>query len=247
MVLLTATFSPSVEDTRAKLALKTCNNARERGFPIVVVDGGPCQKFKQALKDSGAVVIDQKEPGMEASRRQVLKMGLERFPQVKVYGWLEPEKHSMVDVLDECVRPIIDRETLRPFDVVIPRRKTMVNYPMYQQWSELTANWYLGDITCRYDLDLYSGPRFMSRRATQRMAAFSSGGDGKWKIIFLPLVGMMFDGWLIKSVTVDYIHPIEQLVEDDDAMRAKRDLQREALVEAMRVEWKYQSELHTML
>lgn len=207
---------------RAQLALKTCRNAHERGFPIIVVDGSPCQEFKQALRDTGAIVVDQNQPGMEGSRRQVLQLGLGRFPEAKVYGWLEPEKHPMIDLLDQCVRPIIEPDD-GPVDVVVPRRKTMVNYPSYQQWSELTANWYLGDITHRYDLDLYSGPRFMSRRATQRMSIFDSGGDGKWKIIFLPLVWMMFSGWRIKSVTVDYVHPIEQLVEDDEAMRAKRD------------------------
>ncbi len=245
VVLLTTTFSPSVEDMRAQLALKTCKKAHERGFPIIVVDGSPCQEFKRALRDTGAIVVDQQEFGMEGSRRQVFRLGLERFPGVKVYGWLEPEKHPMVDLLDPCFRPIIEPEN-GPVDVVVPRRKTLTNYPLYQQWSELTANWQLGDITGRYKLDLYSGPRFMSRRATQRMADFNSGGDGKWKIIFLPLVWMMFSGWCIVSVTVDYIHPAEQLVEDNESMRAKRDEQRTALVQAMSAEWKHQFEFHNM-
>lgn len=231
---------------RAQLALETCNKACELGFQIIVVDGSPCQELKRALRDTGAIVVDQNQLGMEGSRRQVLQLGLERFPEAKVYVWLEPEKHPMVDLLDPCIRPIIEPED-GPVDVVIPRRKTLTNYPLYQQWSELTANWQLGDIMNRYDLDLYSGPRFMSRRATQRMAKFNSGGDGKWKIIFLPLVGMMFDGWRIKSVTVDYIHPIEQLVEDDEFMRVKRDEQRDALVGAMSVEWKHQFQFRNML
>jgi hypothetical protein len=42
----------------------------------------------------------------------------------------------------------------------------------------------------------------------------------------------------VKSVVVDYVHPKEQLVEDDDTMRAKRDKQRIDLVTAMMQEAK---------
>ena len=232
-VLLTTTFSQYVTDMRAQLALRTCRVAVGRGLDIIVVDGSPCADFKVALGATGAIVIDQVEPGMEGSRRQVLKAGLEMFPQYLAYCWLEPEKHPMVPLLDSCLKRIIEPIDGDPADVVIPRRKALVNYPQYQQWSEMTANWQLDDLTGLYGIDWYSGPRIMSRRATEVMASYDSGGDGKWKIIFLPLVRMMYYGWTIKSVTVGYVHPIEQLVEDSPEMRAKRDEQREALVDGM--------------
>ena len=245
-VLLTTTFSPSVTDMRAQLALKTCGLAVKRGFDIIVVDGSPCADFKVALGATGAIVIDQVEPGMEGSRRQVLKVGLKTFPQYLAYCWLEPEKHPMVPLLDECLEHIID-PCHKPADVVIPRRRTLVNYPQYQQWSEMTANWQLGDLTGRYDLDFYSGPRIMSRRATELMAEYNSGHDGKWEINFLPLVRMMYYGWIVMSVTVDYVHPIEQMIEDSPEMRAKRDEQREALVDGMTRMWEMRNELGNML
>ena len=101
VVLVTTTFSPSIDDMRGRLALKTCHMARECDYSIIVVDGSPSQEFKQALRETGATVIDQKEFGMGASRRETLNAGVAYDAEVVV--WLEPEKHPLVPLLDVCI------------------------------------------------------------------------------------------------------------------------------------------------
>ncbi len=238
VVLVTTTFSPSLQDMRAQLALKTCTTAVAHGYRIVVVDGSPSIEFKEALRATGACVLDQVLPGMGASRREVISAGLEMVESnTGVIVWLEPEKHSLVSLLDECVAPIVQGFA----DVVIPRRRSFDNYPLYQQWSELTANWLLGDITGRRDLDFYSGPRIMTCEAARLMMSYNgrcgeNQYNDRWEILFVPLLWFIEKGLRIVSVTVNYVHPTEQLIEDDLITRAKRDEQRTSLVATMRIE-----------
>ena len=211
--------------------------ARECDYSIIVVDGSPSQEFKQALRETGATVIDQKEFGMGASRRETLNAGVAYDAEVVV--WLEPEKHPLVPLLDVCIEPIISGRA----KVVIPRRKTFTNYPAYQAESERKGNAAMMQLT-GLDLDYYIGPRVLSSVAAQSMATYDGKLDGKqvygdkWEILFVPLIWFIDRSWTITSVEVDYIHPAEQLIEDDEAMRAKRDEQREVLVSAMTAEAK---------
>ncbi len=233
VILVTTTFSPSLTDMRAQLALKTCHAARALGYNMIVVDGSPSLEFKAALRETGVTVFDETVRGMGSSRRQTLKAGLDTDAEVVV--WLEPEKYPIVPLLYPCVEHVLSRN----FDVVIPRRRSLDSYPAYQAFSELRANWELGNILDRHDLDYYIGPRIMNRDAAAIMARYDGKIDGKqtygdnWEILFIPLIEMLqLDMWL-GSVIVDYIHPKEQLVEDDETMRAKRDKQRNDLVSAM--------------
>ncbi len=231
IVLVTTTFSKSVEDVRAQLALKTCRAARDNNYRIIVVDGSPCEEFKQALRETGATVIDQKKPGMGQSRRECFDAGLSTGADVIV--WLEPEKYTLVPLLGPCVSPVLSGEV----DVVIPRRRNLDGYPQYQHWSELRANWELGNITKRFDIDFYIGPRIMNRQATMIMAEYQPIHYGdNWEILFIPLLWFLTGGVSIDSVIVDYVHPAEQLIEDDESMRSKRDKQRIDLVSAMQRE-----------
>lgn len=237
VVLVTTTFSPSLQDLRAQLALKTCTAAIEHGYQIVVVDGSQSAEFKEALCATGARVIDQVLSGMGASRREALNAGLTMVDDGGVVVWLEPEKYPLIPFLDQCISPVMEGGA----HVVIPRRRTLQNYPVYQQWSELTANWLLGDITGRRDIDFYSGPRIMSWKTAHLMAQYDGRcGDNRyndrWEILFIPLLWFIEKGLRIVSITIDYVHPIEQLVEDNQAVREKREQQREDIVSTMRAE-----------
>jgi hypothetical protein len=223
---------------RAKLAIKTCQAATDHGYTIVVVDGSPSSEFKAALRGAGAIVCDQIQSGMGASRREALRAGLDFMVDASVVVWLEPEKYPIVPLLEDSIGVVINERA----EVVIPYRLTFTNYPAYQAESEVKANAEIAMFTGRRDLDYYIGPRIMTRRAAELMAEYDGKIAGqqvygdKWEILFIPLLWFMAKGWWIDSFAVDYIHPIEQLVEDDDAMRAKRDEQRKVIVGAMRQE-----------
>jgi hypothetical protein len=232
VVLVTTTSSPSLDDIRAQLAIKTCLAAREHGYRIIVVEGSPCLEFKMALWRTGATVTDQTERGMGVSRRQTLKAGI--ATEAEVIAWIEPEKHTLIPLLEPCITPILTKQA----DVVIPHRQNLDGYPHYQQLSERRGNRELGNITGRPDLDPFFGPRIMSRKAASIMAGYTGQGGknvygDKWEILFVPIVWFIKNDMRIESVTVDYHHPPEQLAEDDASMRTKRDEQRTCIVKAM--------------
>ncbi len=77
----------------------------------------------------------------------------------------------------------------------------------------------------------------MNRQAAMIMAEYQPIHYGdNWEILFIPLLRFMAGGIPIDSVIVDYVHPVEQLIEDDESMRSKRDKQRIDLVSAMQRE-----------
>ena len=89
-VIVTTTYSNSVNDFRAGLALKTVEAAKKEGYEIVVVDGSPDEKFKDALTLAGAHVFMEKTKGdyVQAGANQMSKeqqaqreklQGLEKF------------------------------------------------------------------------------------------------------------------------------------------------------------------------
>lgn len=242
VVLVTTTFSKTMDDIRAQLALKTCWAAHDHGYKILVIDGSPCEEFKAALWKADAIVFNQKIPGMGQSRREALEAGLDTGADVIV--WLEPEKYPLVPLLEPCIQPFLHPIHNGEAHIVIPRRRNLDGYPQYQHLSELRANWEIANITGRGDLDYFYGPRIMNRWAAEKMMAYDGTVDGQkvyednWEILFIPVLWFIAWGMPIKSVIVDYVHPSEQLTEDDEEMRGKRDKQRIDLVAAMQKEAK---------
>lgn len=237
VVLVTSTRYESENEPRARLAIRTCVAAREHGYQIVVVDDSPCPAFKALIRETGAVLVEQDDPGMGGSRRQAIRIGLDRG--AKVIIWLEPEKHTLIPLLEPCITPVLEDRA----DVVIPRRRNLDNYPRYQQLSEFKGNWLMGTILGRADLDYYIGVRVMSVAAANLMVGYNPAyaqlgrkyGD-RWEILFIPIVWYIHNDWRILSVAVDYVHPPEQSGEDSDEMNRKRDDQLIKLVEAVATE-----------
>lgn len=213
---------------RAKLALKTAEEAHKADYPLIVVDGSPDPKIRDELCTRGATVYREEKRGMGNSRRQCLNLGLKTGSDTIV--WLEPEKWSMVPLLAESIKLVEDGT----YQLIVPRRRTFENYPKYQHYSEVWANWEASHITGRPDLDLWVGPRIMCVDAVRLMTTYNGHLGDNWEVIFVPIITMLAKGWRIGSVLVDYIHPIEQQIEDDESMRQKRNKQRGDLLLAMR-------------
>lgn len=235
VVLVTTTFSTDPSgDLRFGMALKTIEAAKRCGYPIIVVDGSPGNLgASEMLERHGAVVFCQKLSGMGNSRREAIRAGLDWQAEVaSVIVWLEPEKYPIVPLLSPAIAAVADDQ----FDLVIPHRKSLWNYPPYQAASETIANQALGAITGRPDLDLYIGPRVMSRAVASR---YFLGYDGKfgdqWESIFIPVLHALRCGARVGSVVVDYVHPPEQTLAEtgDVAMVNKRDRQRTLIIANM--------------
>lgn len=239
-----------------------CQTARASGYPVIVVDGSLYHiTASGALMAAGATYVEQqKEKGMGASRRQCIKAGLDAigtaglldlagyahahqaFTDVSAIAWIEPEKVGMVPVLGPCIK-MVEQEG---YDIVVPwRNRLFADYPPYQALSEARANAEIAEIT-GLNLDLYCGPRIMSRRGAELLLSYHGQSridpavkyDDNWGILFVPILWAIQDGLKVGSCPVDYVHPtIQTALEAGNAkMDHKRDLQRVVLVGAMRQE-----------
>ena len=230
--LVTTTFSPTSDDLRFRLALKTCQMTIEAGYPIHIVDGSPDPAMREMLQNHGAIVEEQKEKGMGNSRRQCFRMGLDSGADIIV--WLEPEKYPFVPLIKVCA------EMIGEYDIVFPGRKSMKSYPEYQMRSEIIAMHHIGFLTGRPDIDWMMGPRVLSRKATELLMAYDGLLGDTWHILVVPVIHAIANGWKIGSRLVDYIHPPEQTVaeEGDAEMDRKRDHQRKVLEDVVAAEVK---------
>lgn len=229
IVVATATYSTSVEDFRAQLALKTVSTAREAGYAIVVVDGSPDTRFKNALSEVGAMVHAQKGKGMGASRRESMKAGFDAGADIVV--WTEPEKYPFIG----CISGLAGKmRTDRPH-IIVPRRRNLDGYPLYQHFSELRLNHALGNSTGRADLDLSFGPRMFNALAATYFLDYTGEKGDNWETLFIPVLRALHHGVFVESFIINYVHPPEQTAVElgNEDMDRKRDVQRESLVRAM--------------
>lgn len=233
VVLVTTTLYQSTLDVRCGLAVETAKAARACGYPIIVADGSPERSVRKALAACGAIVFEQTNTRMGASRRQAFQSALTwNGGQADVMVWLEPEKYTLVPLLGPAIVTVATRQ----IDLVIPRRTSLDSYPPYQARSERLANTAFSAITGCPDLDLCFGPRVMSRAIAEEFFLRYDGRYGDaWEIIFVPVLSALAAGKRVGSVEVDYVHPREQTAaeEGNAAMDAKRDQQRVSLIAAM--------------
>lgn len=255
IALVTTTFYPkwspegdvSVDKVRGNLNILMLNEAKRKGYRVVVVDGGSSSGFVDRLKEEGIAPIPETEHSMSGSRRQAFNEG-SALEGVKVIAWAEPEKVSIArDCLPEAVRPILDGRA----DIVIPKRgeESLRTYPAYQVEYEQKANKLFNGILRKHgllpedveDLDVWFGPRFF-KNDPELISLFTDKYEfDKRKLeldeivdpdlwanaIFIPIIAALKNGYRVESVTVPYRHPPEQtaLEKDDEKFRRKRDIQ----------------------
>jgi hypothetical protein len=242
-VLFTSTFCAGdpATDYRFQLALDMCRTAKAFGYSIMVVDGSPDPSAKLLLLRAGATVQRQMDVGMGASRRQALATVSEHSPNAKAYVWLEPEKVGMIPGIERCVTMLESG-----YDIVVPwRNRLFTDYPHYQALSEARGNQEMSEVT-GLTLDLYCGPRIMTRRGAEYMLSYAGCSrvnpnvvyDDSWGLLFVPILWALADGLKVGSCPVDYIHPAiqTQMEGGNPAFDRKRDMQREVLVAAIRQE-----------
>lgn len=232
-VIATTTFYMSMDDVRAKLALETARAAKTFGYPLVVVDGGSPEDFKNELQRWDALALDETSRGMGAGRRQALAEAAKLAGQNGVVIWMEPEKWMLVRCLNKAAGPILDNEA----DLVIPARESLESYPPEQAYAEL-----MGNLAIKYLLgqwyDFWFGPFVANRRALHFFLEYRGKYGDKWDSIHIPRLHVIKAGLRLASVEVNYIHPSEQTAEETGNMDffAKRLDQLQNMVPAFRKE-----------
>lgn len=242
------------DKVRGDLALQTLAAAKKKGYQLVVIDGGSCAPFLEAIEELEVSCTSQKSSGMSNGRQQGFQAASE-LDGAEIIVWVEPEKVSFIeDGLDACIAAI-DAGT----DIVIPKRDedAWQSYPKYQQESEQRANKHWNTVLStgissrkgQPGFDVFFGPRVFkctprilkhflrnhdlqdSRLMSDRfMQAIDPGRYSN--ATFFPIATALQDGLDVRGVTVSYNHPQAQVVleSDNKQFNEKRVKQRRDIV-----------------
>lgn len=238
VAIVTTTFyrhNNLIDEAREKLARRTIREATKRGYKVIVMDYNSPKDTLDFFTNCGAEIHKRTEEGMGAARREAIKYAVESG--LPIVAWTEPEKVPYIPELIKTVAPIFAGQA----EMVIPRRVpvTLKHYSN-QQYSELLGNAFFHKLT-GLDLDVWFGPRTWSKELSHYFLDYHDKTYGdKWDSIFVPLVPIIKEGHRIVSVNVDYIHPPEQaLLEDNDlSFYRKRVEQLDTLFRALETYWR---------
>lgn len=223
------------DEMRAELAKRFVREAVRLGYSLVIVDCGSSDELLKNFQSYGQnvhVYLEQKM-SLGQSRRHAIKLALELGKSV--IATTEPEKVDYIHNISETVKPIIDGSA----DLVVPSRRSLNSYPVVQQYAEMMGNIFWKELTGN-ELDMWFGPRTFRKEMSTYFLDYNEEYGGKWDSIFIPVMDAIVDGKIVKSVVVDYTHPIEQtsFEEHDLSFHIKRFKQLENLIPALETHWK---------
>ncbi len=230
-VIATTTLFEDLNEIRAKLAVRTISEARKKGYQIVVVDGSP-ESVKEIFRKKGAIVFGEEKKGMGASRRQAIREATKLAGPDGIVIWVEPEKTPFIPHLRQVIQCLLTEKA----DMVIPKRRSVESYPEIQQRFEWLANQAF-QMFSGESLDVWFGPRVFRSNVSSFFLNYKGEYGDKWDSILIPVFRAIKAGLKVIGLEVDYIHPKEQTIaENDFAFFEKRRKQLNCLVEALRAE-----------
>lgn len=205
VVIVTTTkyTSKKGDIVRARLAEKTIRHATELGYEILVLDGGSSDDLLKSFEKDGARIYLQNSKTMGGSRRELIQEAYKTEKEIIL--WVEPEKEPFIPLIQKTIESLIDNTS----DLVIPRRKSLESYPLFQQYSEKLANLYLKELM-GVDWDICFGPKAWKREMSHYFLDYNGEYGDLWESLQIPMLNMFFDGKRIKEEYLDYVHPREQ-------------------------------------
>jgi len=228
IAIVTATQYNPEDIIRIELAKQTIRQATEN-HPVIVVDNNSPEEFLREIDRYGANIYTQIKPGMGNSRRQAIQAAF--YLGTEIIAWTEPEKVDYIRFIQSTAEPILEGRA----DIIIPRRKSLESYPLFQQLTEEVGNVVWERLT-KTDLDMWFGPRTWRRELTNYFLDYE--GDS-WDSIFIPVMNAIIDRKNVSEVTVNYKHPPEQRdIEDNNPeFYLKRADQLKTLTELLKEHW----------
>lgn len=196
-------LSKNSDKIRAELTKKTIKKAYDLGYEIIIVDEGSPDELINKYRDSGAKVYKSESKGMGNGKRQVIKIAYDL--KKEVIALMEPEKIDYVSGITKTAEPILTGTA----DMVIPKRKSLISYPLVQQHSETLLNFFVKELT-GLDLDISFGPRTFKRGLCSYFLDYKGEYGDKWDSLYIPVLNAIHDKKNILSVEIDYTHPKEQ-------------------------------------
>lgn len=246
-----------IDKLRGDLAIRTLREAQAKGFQIVVVDGGSSEAFSQALRSMGIVVQAEQDKGMSGSRRQVLREASNLSGVKIVVWTEPEKISIVRDCLPDAlvaiaqggadiVIPQRDKTAFATYPEYQVRYEERAN----SLWNEILRKHHLLPEEAE-NLDAWFGPRFirndpailglfMHRYTYDRRPPLTPRDEKHAKELgqiyntelwsdstFLPIVIALHQGFRVRSVPVNYVHPPEQTASEQDSKEftRKRDIQ----------------------
>jgi hypothetical protein len=209
IVIATTTAYPSGAENslRADLALQFIKKCIEKQYPLVVVDNSSSESFLQQLKDIFPSYLSQTTPGFGKGKREAIAKAVK---QADIIVLTEPEKISLLNFIQEITEPIQNNSA----DLVIPRRKSVTSYPLFQQKTEQLLNEVWRNIT-KTDLDISIGPRVFRKDIAEFFLDYNGKFGDRWESIFLPVIDAIRAKKRVKDVEIEYLHPAEQTAQEE--------------------------------
>ncbi len=209
VAIFTTTLYPDPSNWRAKCAIETARKAFQLDVPFVTVDSTSHAEFLDALKNEGAIILQDESGGKPfgACRRQALRYIIAQG-LAQNFFWMEPEKTSMLDDLHQIFRPIVQNDA----DMVTPNRiRLFETYPIEQAHSESYGN-LVFQIATGKAWDIFAGPVAFNAAAAAIFLKYNEDGiprDDRWDSTIIPRIEIAatLRG---RSVDTQYAHPPKQ-------------------------------------
>ncbi len=216
-------------EIRGNEALKAIGEATSKGYLVTTVDRDSSEIWLNQARLLGANIFRQQYLTSSGARRQVFKE-VSLLNGIKIICWTEPEKASFTSVFHEALLPIARMEA----DIVVPKRdeEALKTYPDYQVAIENRANKLWNSILRKHnllskndeELDVWFGPKIF-RNDPKILSLFMATYDlenantayhkdvdpESWaNTVTTPIIAALYEGLIVKSVTIHYTHPEEQ-------------------------------------
>lgn len=232
IVIATTTRYKGINETRAQSALTTIQKAKKYGHKIVVVDDSP-ETVKKVFQKNGAIVFPETKAGMGPGRRQTISKSLSMVDKKDFIAWIEPEKYNFIKFLNEIVIYMVKKS----IDLLLPGRKSLESYPVYQQHFETLGRIAFLMLTGK-DLDAWFGPRIFVADNAHFFIDYDGEYGDLWDSIFIPVLRAIKAGRNVDGYDVDYLHPQKQTREEKTNFLffKKRAKQLNSLIKAMEKE-----------
>lgn len=241
---------------RGDLAIEFAKKATEKGLKVVIVDGLSTNTFRKDLSAVKGVYLIKRKARKRSPNRRLGITYASKIPGIKAIILTEAEKVSLLDSVEEIIKPIISNEA----DIVIPKREDNLfrqSYPDFQYESEVEGNHIHNESLRAYgflkpsdeDMDLFFGPRvfcndktilslFMKRYHinTSKISFPKEFFDAEEysNAQFFPVVLALKKKKKIKSITIPFIYPKTQkqneLTGETELFMEKRKAQRLGLI-----------------
>jgi hypothetical protein len=205
VVIVTTTayaLQSEYEHVRANLTLALFQEAVALGYSVICIDDASHADFRKKIP-SEVHVSPQRVRGIGNARRQCIAAGVESGAEIIVY--VDPEKSPFIAFLESCLAPLYAGTA----DFVVPARRSLTGYPLFQQYGEQFINAYWAELTGT-SFDVSFGPRCFTRDLAYLFLEYDGAYGDKWDSIFIPVMRAVKEKVRMASVVTDFVYPASQ-------------------------------------